>query len=133
VPHRGADTARRFSSSRREAALAAAVCAALQDAGFSVDQASDGEQALMRVQSRPFDLVICDLKMPRVDGKTFYGMLVAAKPAMAERGGLRDGRRGGHRRQRSSRGIRLSVAGQAVQARDLVRVARRGARDELTT
>jgi len=68
-----------------EAALAAAVCAALQDAGFSVDQASDGEQALMRVQSRLFDLVICDLKMPRVDGKTFYGMLVAAKPAMAER------------------------------------------------
>ena len=68
-----------------EAALAAAVCAALQDAGFSVDQASDGEQALMRVQSRAFDLVICDLKMPRVDGKTFYGMLVAAKPAMAER------------------------------------------------
>jgi signal transduction histidine kinase/ActR/RegA family two-component response regulator len=68
-----------------EAALAAAVCAALQDAGFSVDQASDGEQAIMRVQSRPFDLVICDLKMPRVDGKTFYGMLVAAKPAMAER------------------------------------------------
>jgi len=68
-----------------EAALAAAVCAALQDAGFSVDQASDGEQAIMRVQSRPFDLVICDLKMPRVDGKTFYGMLVAAQPAMAER------------------------------------------------
>jgi len=68
-----------------EAALAAAVCAALQDAGFAVDQASDGEQALMRVQSRPFDLVICDLKMPRVDGRTFYGMLVAAKPAMRDR------------------------------------------------
>jgi CheY-like chemotaxis protein len=49
------------------------------------DERRDGEQALMRVQSRPFDLVICDLKMPRVDGKTFYGMLVAAKPAMAER------------------------------------------------
>ena len=68
-----------------EAALAAAVCAALQDAGFSVDQASDGEQALMRVQARQFDLVICDLKMPRVDGRTFYGMLVAAKPAMRDR------------------------------------------------
>jgi signal transduction histidine kinase/CheY-like chemotaxis protein len=68
-----------------EAALAAAVCAALQDAGFKVEQASDGEQALLRVQARPFDLVICDLKMPRVDGRTFYGMLLATKPAMAER------------------------------------------------
>ncbi len=68
-----------------EAALAAAVCAALQDAGYTVETASDGEQALMRVQARPFDLVICDLKMPRVDGKTFYGMLLQAKPAMAER------------------------------------------------
>ena len=57
----------------------------MQDAGYSVEQASDGEQALIRVQSRPFDLVVCDLKMPRVDGKTFYGMLVAAKPAMAHR------------------------------------------------
>jgi two-component system NtrC family sensor kinase len=68
-----------------EAALAAAVCAALQDAGFVVEQASDGEQALIRVQSRHFDLVVCDLKMPRVDGRTFYGMLVAAKPSMAEK------------------------------------------------
>jgi len=68
-----------------EAALAAAVCAALQDAGFSVEQASDGEQAWIRLQARPFDLVICDLKMPRVDGRTFYGMLVAEKPAMADR------------------------------------------------
>ena len=68
-----------------EAALASAVCAALQDAGYTVEQASDGEQALIRVQARPFDLVICDLKMPRVDGKTFYGRLTASKPAMAER------------------------------------------------
>jgi signal transduction histidine kinase/ActR/RegA family two-component response regulator len=68
-----------------EAALAAAVCAALQDAGYTVEQASDGEQALLRVQSRPFDLVICDLKMPRVDGRTFYGMLASAKPSMAQR------------------------------------------------
>jgi signal transduction histidine kinase/ActR/RegA family two-component response regulator len=68
-----------------EAALAAAVCAALQDAGYTVEQASDGEQALVRVQARPFDLVICDLKMPRVDGRTFYGMLAASKPAMTHR------------------------------------------------
>ena len=68
-----------------EAALAAAVCAALQDAGYTTEQASDGEQALMRVQSRPFDLVVCDLKMPRVDGRTFYARLMQSKPAMADR------------------------------------------------
>jgi two-component system cell cycle sensor histidine kinase/response regulator CckA len=68
-----------------EAALAAAVCAAIQDAGYSVDQASDGEQALRRLESRSYDLVICDLKMPRMDGKTFYAMLVRASPSMADR------------------------------------------------
>ena len=68
-----------------EAALAAAVVAALQDAGYAVERASDGEQGLIRVQAHPFDLVICDLKMPRVDGRAFYGMLIASNPAMASR------------------------------------------------
>ncbi len=68
-----------------EAALAAAVSAALQDAGYTVEHASDGEQALQRVHGRTFDLIVCDLKMPRMDGPTFYRRLVAYAPAMAER------------------------------------------------
>ena len=48
-----------------EPALAGAVCDALTDAGFVVDRAGDGEEALGRVRERPYDLVICDLKMPR--------------------------------------------------------------------
>jgi CheY-like chemotaxis protein len=68
-----------------EAALAAAVVAGLQDAGYSVERAADGEQALIRLQARTFDVVICDLKMPRVDGRTFYGMLIASTPSMASR------------------------------------------------
>jgi signal transduction histidine kinase len=68
-----------------EAALAAAVCAALEDAGYATEQASDGQQALVRVQTRPFDLVICDLKMPRVDGRMFYARLVERNPAMRDR------------------------------------------------
>lgn len=68
-----------------EAALAAAVCAALQDAGHVVEQASDGEQALERIASRAFDLVVCDLKMPRMDGPTFYRRLITHAPAMTQR------------------------------------------------
>jgi signal transduction histidine kinase/CheY-like chemotaxis protein len=68
-----------------EAALADAVAEALGDAGFSVDRASDGEEALARVRGRAYDLVVCDLKMPRVDGMTFYRTAIAEAPGLAQR------------------------------------------------
>jgi two-component system cell cycle sensor histidine kinase/response regulator CckA len=68
-----------------EAKLASAVVDALSDAGYIVDHAPDGEAALARVQAQKFDLVICDLKMPRMDGKTFYRTLAAAAPALSTR------------------------------------------------
>jgi signal transduction histidine kinase len=68
-----------------EAALASAVGDALRDAGYLVDHAADGEEALARIEARPFDAVICDLKMPRLDGKAFYRMLSARSPALARR------------------------------------------------
>ena len=68
-----------------EAKLASAVIDALRDAGYLVDHAADGEEALARVKAQSFDLVICDLKMPRVDGKAFYGMLAAAAPGLSKR------------------------------------------------
>jgi signal transduction histidine kinase/ActR/RegA family two-component response regulator len=68
-----------------EAALAAAVADALQDAGYVVTHAADGEDALALVNRQSFDLVICDLKMPRLDGQAFYRSLVRAVPALASR------------------------------------------------
>jgi len=68
-----------------EPALASAVSDSLTDAGFVVDRAGDGEEALARVAERPYDLVICDLKMPRVDGMAFYRAIAATAPALAAR------------------------------------------------
>ncbi|MFN7981272.1 MAG: response regulator [Vicinamibacterales bacterium] len=68
-----------------EAALAAAVSAALVDAGYSVELASDGEEALSRIQRRQFDLVVCDIKMPRMDGRAFHKLLSSSRPALAAR------------------------------------------------
>ena len=68
-----------------EAALGAAVAESLRDAGFVVDRASDGEEALGRVQARAYDLIICDLKMPRVDGMTFFRSLEKEYPGAARR------------------------------------------------
>ena len=68
-----------------ESALAAAVTDALRDAGYTVDYAADGEQALHRVREHAFDAVVCDLKMPRVDGKAFYRELATVAPALRKR------------------------------------------------
>jgi signal transduction histidine kinase/BarA-like signal transduction histidine kinase len=68
-----------------EPALAAAVGEALSDAGFHVDRAGDGEEALRRVNAKAYDLVVCDLKMPKVDGIRFYQNLSASDPDVARR------------------------------------------------
>jgi PAS domain S-box-containing protein len=68
-----------------ERALAAAVVEALSDAGLKVDHAGDGQEALARVRKKMYDVVVCDLKMPRVDGMTLYRAISAATPAMARR------------------------------------------------
>jgi two-component system NtrC family sensor kinase len=68
-----------------ELALAAAVREALMDAGLDVDHAGDGEEALARVRQKTYDVVVCDLKMPRVDGMTLYRAIAAATPSLARR------------------------------------------------
>lgn len=68
-----------------EPKLAAAVADALKDAGFSVDLAHDGQAALEMALARPYDLVICDLKMPRLDGPAFYRAIATRLPALAAR------------------------------------------------
>ena len=68
-----------------EPALAAAVSEALADAGFQVDQAGDGQDALERIQETVYDLLVCDLKMPRMDGPTLHRAITETKPALARR------------------------------------------------
>ena len=68
-----------------EAALGAAVAESLQDDGFQVERASDGLEALDRVRQQHFDVIVCDLKMPRLDGAQFYRELAADQPDAARR------------------------------------------------
>ena len=68
-----------------EAALGAAVAESLQDDGFLVERANDGLEALERVRSQHFDVIICDLKMPRLDGSQFYRELEETHPDMTHR------------------------------------------------
>ena len=68
-----------------EAALATAMAESFTDAGYLVDRAGDGEEALLRLQDGHYDLIISDLKMPRMDGIQLFGALRASNPEMTER------------------------------------------------
>jgi two-component system, chemotaxis family, chemotaxis protein CheY len=48
---------------------------ALEKAGFQVEQAINGIEAMEKVLSAPFDLVIVDVNMPRMDGFSFLRTL----------------------------------------------------------
>lgn len=39
--------------------------------GFKIDEASDGEEGLKKFRDKNFDVVLCDIKMPRLDGLEF--------------------------------------------------------------
>ncbi|HUM65961.1 MAG TPA: response regulator, partial [Chitinophagaceae bacterium] len=39
--------------------------------GYKIDEAADGEEGLKRFKDKPYDVVLCDIKMPKLDGIEF--------------------------------------------------------------
>src|SRR5579863_1822400 len=48
-----------------------------EGAGYAVDIATDGEDGLFMAQSNPYDLVILDLMLPKLDGRSLLQRLRA--------------------------------------------------------
>jgi PAS domain S-box-containing protein len=61
------------------------VRATLEAWGHTVDVAGDGEAALASVAESDYDLIICDLRMPRVGGREFYEELAHRRPELVTR------------------------------------------------
>lgn len=58
----------------------------LQDAGFVVEQAADGEQALLAMQKGGYDVVLLDIVLPKMDGIQVLQKLAGdAKPQKPNR------------------------------------------------
>jgi len=68
-----------------ETSLASAMGESFSDAGFLVDHAGDGEEAMARLEGGQYDVIISDLKMPRMDGIQLFGALRERHPEMAGR------------------------------------------------
>ena len=51
-----------------EDAIADAVAYALEGEGFEVDRAADGEEALERARRKEYELIVLDLRLPKING-----------------------------------------------------------------
>jgi two-component system response regulator AtoC len=51
--------------------------AVLKKAGYAVTGAADGLDALSILETRGFDLILCDVRMPRMDGLSFLKQITA--------------------------------------------------------
>jgi len=68
-----------------EPTVARLIADVLEDEGLAVDVLMDGRDALERAARASYDLVICDMKMPGLDGQHFYKSLVRAGNPLRER------------------------------------------------
>jgi DNA-binding NtrC family response regulator len=64
-----------------EAELRLILAEALRDAGHRVTVASDGAEARSHVMARVFDVVICDVRLPQVDGLSLFRRLRQESPS----------------------------------------------------
>jgi CheY-like chemotaxis protein len=53
-----------------------ALASLLRRDGYTVDTAENGHHALTQLQERPYDVLLCDLHMPALDGPDFYAILL---------------------------------------------------------
>jgi len=56
---------------------------ALTELGYEVDTAQDGEMALARILEKHPDLILCDVRMPRMGGFELVEKLARAGPTLA--------------------------------------------------
>jgi nitrogen-specific signal transduction histidine kinase len=68
-----------------EPSIVAVLKAMLSREGHEVETVNDGAEAKRLLQERDYDVVLCDLKMPKVDGAQLFRWLKATKPSLASR------------------------------------------------
>ncbi len=68
-----------------EPTVAQLIADVLGEEGHQVDTVLDSREGLERLSQREYDLVICDLKMPYLDGRAFYRALARAGSPLQHR------------------------------------------------
>jgi CheY-like chemotaxis protein len=68
-----------------EAGISKALAYLFRRDGHQVDTAANGHLALTRLQERSYDLILCDLRMPELDGPGLYRALEYHAPHLLQR------------------------------------------------
>ena len=68
-----------------EPTVAQLIVDVLREEGHQVEAVLDSQEGLTRISRARYDLVICDLRMPRVDGPAFYDALVRTGSSAQDR------------------------------------------------
>jgi CheY-like chemotaxis protein len=68
-----------------EPTVAQLIVDVLREEGHQVEAVLDSQEGLTRLARARYDLVICDLRMPRLDGPAFYDALVHSGSAARDR------------------------------------------------
>jgi two-component system NtrC family sensor kinase len=62
-----------------------ALASLLRRDGATVDTADNGHRALAHLQERCYDVILCDVRMPELDGPAFYDILTSQYPFLCQR------------------------------------------------
>ena len=65
--------------------LAQIIAEVLEADGHEVETAANGLLALDKIEARPYDLIISDLRMPELDGVGLYRQIKRRRPALLSR------------------------------------------------
>ena len=65
--------------------LASALQWILEDENFLVDIAYNGEEAMLKIEALEYDVIVCDLLMPRLRGDEFYHRVMESRPHLRRR------------------------------------------------
>jgi CheY-like chemotaxis protein len=68
-----------------EPTVAGLIADVLSQEGYIVDTVLDSREGLELTRTQAYDLVICDLRMPHLDGRGFYGELVLQESPLTNR------------------------------------------------
>jgi CheY-like chemotaxis protein len=68
-----------------EPGVVAVLMEVFREDGYAVDSATNGQEALKKLQEMAFDGIVFDIRMPKMDGPTFYRVIAQQEPHLLAR------------------------------------------------